>query len=130
MYENDDLHIIPTTVIEAQTYLPLITQLRAEDPSKTHLITFSAFSALCGKSDTMTLRDVFLKMLMCTRGVTGEKALEIQRRWPTPGDFVSAFECRTDQKSKEAMVSERLGTLIPRKKIAKGLSAKIAEVWG
>jgi hypothetical protein len=23
-------------------------------------------------------------MLMCTRGVTGEKALEIQQIWPTP----------------------------------------------
>jgi crossover junction endonuclease MUS81 len=130
MYENQGLHVIPTKVIQAQTYLPLITQLRAEDPSKGHFITFSAFSALCGKSDTMTLRDVFLKMLMCTRGVTGEKALEIQRRWRTPTDFITALESRTDQKAKETMVSERLGTLIPRKKIAKGLSGKIAEVWG
>jgi hypothetical protein len=31
---------------------------------------------------------------------------------------------------KDTMVSEKLGALIPRKKIAKGLSGKIAEVWG
>jgi crossover junction endonuclease MUS81 len=129
-YENHDLHVIPSKVIQAQTYLPLITQLRSEHPSKGHFITFSAFCALCGKSDMMTLRDVFLKMLMCTRGVTGEKALEIQRRWSTPSDFIRAFESRKDQKAKETMVSERLGTLIPRKKMAKGLSGKIAEVWG
>jgi crossover junction endonuclease MUS81 len=130
MYEKQDLRIIPTKVIQAKTYLPLVTRLREEHPSKGHFITFSAFSALCGKSDTMTLRDVFLKMLMCTRGVTGEKALEIQRRWKTPSEFIGTFESREDQKVKDTMVSEKLGALIPRKKIAKGLSGKIAEVWG
>lgn len=130
IYEKQDLRIIPTNVIEPKTYLPMVTRLREEHPSKGHFITFSAFSALCGKSDMMTLRDIFLKMLMCTRGVTGEKALEIQRRWKTPSDFITAFESQTDEKLKEAMVSEKLGMLIPRKKIAKGLSGKIAEVWG
>ena len=128
-YEKQDLCIIPTKIIQTKTYLPLVTRLREEQPSTGYYITFSAFSALCGKSDTMTLRDVFLKMLMCTRGVTGEKALEIQRRWKTPGDLLGAFHLRHDQKAKDVMVSEKLGTLIPRKKVAKGLSAKIAEVW-
>jgi crossover junction endonuclease MUS81 len=68
-------------------------------------------------------------MLMCTRGVTGEKALEIQRRWKTPGDFIEAFESREEQKARDTMVSEKITSLIPRKKIAKGLSGKIAEVW-
>jgi crossover junction endonuclease MUS81 len=130
MYEKRDLQIIPTKVIEAKTYLALTTWLCEEQPSKGHFLTFSAFSALCGKSDTMTLRDVFLKMLMCTRGVTGEKALEIQRRWKTPGDFIEAFESREGQKARDTMVSEKITSLIPRKKIAKGLSGKIAEVWG
>lgn len=129
MYEKRDLQIIPTKVIEAKTYLALITWLCEEQPSKGHFLTFSAFSALCGKSDAMTLRDVFLKMLMCTRGVTGEKALEIQRRWKTPGDFIEAFESREGQKARDTMVSEKMTSLIPRKKIAKGLSGKIAEVW-
>jgi crossover junction endonuclease MUS81 len=130
MYEKQDLRVTPTRVLQAKSYLPLVTRLREEHPSEGHFITFSAFSALCGKSDTMTLRDVFLKMLMCTKGVTGEKALEIQRRWKTPSDFIGAFECLEDQKAKDAVVSEKLGTSIPRKKIAKGLSGKIAEVWG
>jgi crossover junction endonuclease MUS81 len=129
-YKKQDLRIIPTKVIQAKTYLPLIARVREEHPSKEHFVTFSAFSALCGKSETMTLRDIFLKMLMCTRGVTGEKALEIQRRWKTPSAFIEAFESREDQKAKDTMISEELGGLIPRKKIAKGLSGKIAEVWG
>ena len=68
-------------------------------------------------------------MLMCTRGVTGDKALEIQRRWQTPRSLVEAFEA-LDSKDREALVSERMKTLVGRKKIAKALSKKIAEIWG
>jgi crossover junction endonuclease MUS81 len=82
----------------------------------------------------MTLRDVFLKMLMTTKGVTGERALEIQRRWKTPYQFVKAFEdCGTGaegRKRKHELVSGQMGGLFGRKKIQKALSQKIAEVWG
>jgi crossover junction endonuclease MUS81 len=76
----------------------------------------------------MSLRDVFLKMLMCTRGVTGDKALEIQKKWKTPYAFVEAFE-KLDGSAKERMISDQLGNMIPRKKVTPVLSAKIAEVW-
>ena len=82
----------------------------------------------------MTLRDVYLKMLMCTRGVTGEKALEIQKRWKTPRDFIEAYEkCGggdQGRKRKIELVSNEMGNLVGRKKVAKVLSGKIAEVWG
>ncbi|KAF7504536.1 hypothetical protein GJ744_002092 [Endocarpon pusillum] len=128
MYDKKSLHVIPSAVLHPQTYLPLQTKLRDEQPDQGHYITFSAFSSLCSKSDAMSLRDVFLKMLMCTRGVTGEKALEIQKKWKTPYDFVEAFE-KLDGEARERMVSEQLGTLVPRKKVAPVLSAKLAEVW-
>lgn len=127
-YGTESLHVIPSKVLHPQTYLPLQTKLRAEKPELGHYITFSSFSSLCSKSDAMSLRDVFLKMLMCTRGVTGEKALEIQKKWKTPIEFLEALE-RTDGKAKERMISEKLGAVAPRKKITPALSAKIAEVW-
>lgn len=127
-YEKKGLHVIPSKILHTQTYIPLQTKLRAEQPDQGHYITFSAFSSLCSKSDAMSLRDVFLKMLMCTRGVTGEKALEIQKKWKTPNEFFEALE-KMDGKARERMVSEKLGTLVPRKKVTAGLSAKIAEVW-
>jgi crossover junction endonuclease MUS81 len=129
-YMTKDLHIIPSSVLHPKTYLQLMTRIREIEPSKGHYITFSVFSSLCSKSDMITLRDVYLKMLMCIRGVTGERAIEIQKRWPTPRDLIEAFAASDDPKGKETMVSQRTATLIPRKKIVKGLSAKIAEVWG
>ena len=134
IYESKPLHVIPTKVLTAQNYLPLLAHLREQDPSTNHYITYPAFASLVSKSDMMTLRDVYLKMLMCTKGVTGEKALEIQKRWKTPYDFVKAFEqCGSGEASKKKkgeLVSQQMGNLVGRKKIAKALSQKIAEVWG
>ncbi|KAH1492373.1 Crossover junction endonuclease mus81 [Aspergillus fumigatus] len=124
------LSLIPSRQLSsAQSYLTTLERLRARDPSVTYSVTFSTFSALTSKSDILSLRDVFLKMLMCTRGVTGEKALEIQKRWSTPREFVEAFE-RLDEKGREDMVFERTKTLVGRKKMGKVLSKKIADIWG
>ena len=136
-YEGKPLKIIPTNVITAQNYLPLLQDLAKKEPSSDYHITYPVFTALSNKSDTMTLRDVYLKMLMCTRGVTGEKAIEIQKRWKTPVEFYEAYKnaevgkgVEEVRKRKWELVSSQMGDLIGRKKIAKVLSGKISEVWG
>ncbi|MCJ1304382.1 Crossover junction endonuclease mus81 [Hypocenomyce scalaris] len=142
--QSSSLHLIPTRHLHPTTYLPLLTHLRSglhndtTNAPKNYHITYPSFSSLASKSDSLTLRDVFLKMLMCSRGVTGDKALEIQKVWETPGVFVEAFEnCGKEGDAKEArekerkkMVMERLGGLVGRRKVGKVLSAKVAEVWG
>ncbi|KAH8736923.1 hypothetical protein BGZ61DRAFT_437296 [Ilyonectria robusta] len=133
-YESKSLNVIPTRVLTAQNYLPLLTHLREKDPSAGFYVTYPAFSSLASKSGTMTLRDVFLKMLMTTKGVTGERAIEIQKRWKTPYDLVKAFEtCGSGEqgtKRKRDMVFAKTTQLVGRKKFSKALSQKIAEVWG
>ncbi|KAL4781857.1 ERCC4 domain-containing protein [Aspergillus varians] len=112
------------------TYLQAVSDLRTQNPNVTYGVTFPTFCAVASKSEALTLRDVFLKMLMCTKGVSGDKALEIQRQWPTPQAFVRAFEALST-KDRETMVSDQMTHLmVGRKKIAKVLSKKIAEVWG
>ncbi|KAI9831560.1 MAG: hypothetical protein M1819_004790 [Sarea resinae] len=131
LYENKPLHIIPTRILSPPTYLPLLTHLRTTTPLPTHPhITFPAFSSLASKSESLTLRDVFLKMLMCTRGLTGDKALEVQKHWPTPRAFSQAFGRCKDDKEKNEMVWKVCGGLVGRRKIGKALSGKLAEVWG
>ena len=133
MYGSKPLQLIPTNILTTQNHIPLLQQLRENHPSTTFNISYPAFASLASKSETLTLRDVFLKMLMCTRGVTGEKALEIQRRWRTPNDFIVAFErCGSGddgKKRKREMVSNEMGGLVGRKRIAKAVSTKLAEVW-
>ncbi|KAL7786249.1 ERCC4 domain-containing protein [Trichoderma ceciliae] len=133
-YESKRLSVIPTKVITAQNYSRLLQHLREEEPSVGHYVTYPAFASLASKSETMTLRDVFLKMLMTTKGLTGERALEIQRKWKTPYDFVKAFHaCGADEQGKKRkgdLVSGILGHLVGRKRVSKPLSHRIAEVWG
>ncbi|EEU47749.1 uncharacterized protein NECHADRAFT_30846 [Fusarium vanettenii 77-13-4] len=133
-YESKPLNVIPTRVLTSQNYMPLLSHLRESAPSSGWYITYPAFSSLASKSESMTLRDVFLKMLMTTRGVTGERALEIQKRWKTPYEFVKAFEaCGPGEqglKRKRDLVLGQTSHLVGRKKFTKALSQKIAEVWG
>lgn len=132
-YEPNPLRVIPTKVLTAQNYLPLLKHLREREPHTGHYITYPAFASLASKSDNLTIRDMFLKMLMVARGVTGEKAMEIQKRWKTPQAFIKAYEACGDGpqglKRKRELVSDQMGNLVGRKKIAKGMSAKIAEIW-
>lgn len=133
-YERKPLNVIPTNVLTAQNYLPLLKHLREKEPLTGYYISYPAFASMSSKSEMMTLRDVFLKMLMTTRGVTGERAIEIQKRWKTPHEFVKAFEACGDgeagKKRKREMVASKMGHLVGRKKIAKAVSTRIAEIWG
>ncbi|KAI1121622.1 hypothetical protein F5Y10DRAFT_97396 [Nemania abortiva] len=132
-YESKSLFVIPTGVLTARNFLPLLDHLREKEPTLGHYISYPAFASMASKSDMITLRDVYLKMLMCTKQVTGEKALEIQKRWKTPYEFVKAYEKYGDseegKKRKRDMVFAHMGNLVGRKKVARTLSHKIAEVW-
>ena len=134
LYENKPLQVIPTKVITTHNYLPLLAHLRETKPAEEFHTTYTAFASLSSKSDSLTLKDVFLKMLMCVKGVTGEKALEIQRRWKTPNEFLEAYEkCgegEQGRKKKMELVSSQMSNMVGKKKIQKAVSVKIAEVWG
>jgi len=133
VYEGRALSVIPTAVLTTKNYLPLLAHLRETRPEQSHHVSYAAFASLASKSSNMALRDLFLKMLMCTKGVTGEKAMEIQRVWKTPNEFVKAYEAcgegEEGRRRKVDMVSGRLGNLVARKKIGRPLSQKLAEVW-
>lgn len=78
-------------------------------------------------------------MLMCTRGVTGERALEIQRVWNTPRKLVEAMErggdgdggqdAETGKKRREELAWGATATLYGRKKVGKVVSCRLSEVW-
>lgn len=77
-------------------------------------------------------------MLLTIKGISADKALAVQKIWPTPGEFLEAFRDvggggevgRGKEKEKEMMVERRLGDLQGRGKVGSGLSKVLAEVWG
>lgn len=130
IYESKPLYIIPTTHLEPHTYAPLLGHLGRTTPHISHNITYAAFASLASKSDSLTLRDVFLKMLMCTRGITGDKAIELQKCWKTPRAFIEALEGCGGKKEREEILDVRLGGRFGRKKIGKTICGKVADIWG
>jgi crossover junction endonuclease MUS81 len=129
MYRTKEVRVVRSKALERGSHLELMERLRKKSPSATIGTTFSAFASLCHKSESMTLGDVYLKMLLCMRGLTPDKAVEIQKLWPTPQALITAFEGQADAKGREIMIASRLSDAIPRKKVGKALSAKIAHVW-
>lgn len=144
-YESRPLRVVPTSALTMKNHLPLLNKVAAMTGGSTErvCISYPAFASMSSKTDSLTLRDVFLKMLMCTRGVTGEKALEIQKIWGTPAEFFAAYE-KVDlevaadddiglsdiRKRKRGMVSDVLGN-IPglKRRVTKPVSEKLAETW-
>lgn len=91
-YEHKPLYIIPTRILTVKNHGPLMAHLRRTYPEREYNIEFDAFAALSNKSQNLTLKDIFLKMLMRTKSVSAVKAVEIQRRWATPIAFLNAYE--------------------------------------
>ena len=112
-YECQELHVLPSRSLDVSTHHNTMDRLRAETPVNAFCITFSAFCSLCDKSDSLTLRDLYLKMLMCQYGVTIEAYNSLG----------------SNTEAKNTMISNRLGKEINRKQVTKNLSTKIAEVW-
>ena len=136
-YEQRPLYVLPGRDITPQTYLQILKTLREQESlkpmPKSFYLSYHSFESLSSKSESLMLRDVFLKMLMCTKGVDGEKALGIQSQWKTPIDFIEAYEkCGFGEaglKRKREMIYEHLGHMAGRRKVGKTISQNIAEVW-
>lgn len=132
------LAFIPTKDITSTVaHLNIVNHLRTrpENEKKTFSPVYDTFATLSSKSDMLTLKDLYLKMLMCVRSLSGDKAIEVQKRWPTPRHFVEAFDQAkiegeiTGRGGPEDMLFAQLGQLVGVKKVGKALSKKVADVW-
>ena len=57
--------------------------LEKRDQIKYHL-TFGIFQELNAKSKSLTLGDLWMKQLVCIRGLTADKAKLVVDKFPTP----------------------------------------------
>lgn len=132
LYESKPLYLIPTSIIEADNYLPLLQHLRT-DPihaSRNYSLTYSTFASLSSKTDNLTLRDVFMKMLLCTKGVSADKALAVQKIWNTPRALIEALEACGTERERDFLLAEKMDAVVGRAKIKGALSQKVARIWG
>ncbi|ODQ74635.1 hypothetical protein LIPSTDRAFT_46535, partial [Lipomyces starkeyi NRRL Y-11557] len=135
IYEDKELHVIPDEAIDSRTYLSLMSHLHSTDPQTSYHISFPNFQAVTSKNTNLTVRDVFLRMLLTIRGVSWEKALEIQKHFPTPRhiwmELNAEYRMRGEQAARNLVASKcGLESAVARKRIGPALSSRIAEIWG
>ncbi|KAK9245034.1 hypothetical protein V1506DRAFT_506888 [Lipomyces tetrasporus] len=135
VYEEKELHVIPDEAIDSRTYISLMSHLHATDPQTSYHISFPKFQSVTSKNGNLTVRDVFLRMLLTIRGISWEKALEIQKQFPTPRhmwmELNAEYIMRGEQAARDLVASKcGLESAVARKRIGPALSSRIAEIWG
>ncbi|KAG0005093.1 Crossover junction endonuclease mus81 [Entomortierella chlamydospora] len=130
--KSETLFAIPDAIVNRNTYLDLQRELKESYPDRTYLTSYRSFSILNGKSETIVVKDMFVKMLMTIRGVSSEKAMEIARIYKTPRGLFSALEKTGDLTSSahgKGSLAKSGSNVHKKRKISPALSAKIAGIW-
>ncbi|KAG2224874.1 hypothetical protein INT45_008056 [Circinella minor] len=123
-YHNVTLYRIPDHLISRTDYLE-----KKKRYGKNHLITYSIYSGLNSKSDTLTLKDLYLRMLMAIRGVSAEKASSLMTIYPTPSQLLQAYKFKSEEEAK-GLAKKMTKDSIGRRRWGQSLSEKLWEVWG
>ncbi|KAK6517109.1 Crossover junction endonuclease mus81 [Arthrobotrys conoides] len=132
LHEGKDLYMYPENLVQVGTFANLKSHLKEKEPQRDYFLNYTSLAEFVSKSKTSTVRDVFLKMLMSTRGVSAEKALEIQRHFKTPRELLERYERTGSEVLGKPMIMSvvDVATCVDRRKIKRALSEKIWEVWG
>lgn len=93
-------------------------------------IAYDAFEAAMSKSGLTTIKDVYIRLLMSTKGVTLEKALAIQKVYTTPRALFDAYESLNNDMDKKNLIYDTLLKNISRKRVGKTVSERLYQYWG
>lgn len=133
LYHDKALKVLWPPLTTSKAYLESMVDERQRLPSfekEALAVDFDTFQTALAKSGMLTVRDIYIRMLMTIKGVTIDKAMCIQSAWPTPKLLIDDYNRLAHEESRKAMISDRLGNSITRKKVTRQLSEKIYEVWG
>ncbi|XP_032820040.1 structure-specific endonuclease subunit MUS81 [Petromyzon marinus] len=89
------------------------------------LITFSEFNQGAAKNKAQTVQEVFARQLLQFSGVSGDKAIAIMDKYPTPQSLMTAYsKCSTDTEREKLLASFKCGKL--QRNLGPALSKLIA----
>ncbi|KAG2731420.1 hypothetical protein G9P44_005836 [Scheffersomyces stipitis] len=135
--DNTKLVVIRAQSLKNQTeYTELVIKFRdkfeTRNTSYECVHYYPVFQELMGKSVT-TVREMFIVMLMSIRGVSLERAIVIQRRFPTPKSLIEFYtsEHGSDtEEEKKRLLEYEFRNEIGNKKIGKVCSERVYDAWG
>ncbi|CUM63465.1 uncharacterized protein PRCAT00001040001 [Priceomyces carsonii] len=135
---NTNLIVLRPRIMNTQAeYALLLLKFREEFESRStpyecvHL--YSTFQDSLAKNGMMTVREMFVSMLMAIKGVSLERAVTVQSYFKTPKgllDFYHTEHRCTSDKEKRELLLELFKNQVGNKKIGKVVLERIFETWG
>lgn len=119
----------PRNLNTQQQYSKLIEAMRKTHLDKEVVYSYSTFASILGKTAVLRVKDIYLKLLMTCRGVSLDKAVAIQNKYPTPKSLIESYNEAHDLHRCGTMLCEKLSEETGTRCIKKALSAKIATIW-
>lgn len=123
-YASIDLYNIPDRYIDSRTFVDRFSSLQKMHIGKELSISYSAFAGVSRKRGVLCATDVWLRQLLCIRGLSLEKALEVRKHFPLLLDLLKAYRNLPSCADREALLSSTC-TAYGRKSIGKALSKKV-----
>ncbi|WFD24196.1 Crossover junction endonuclease mus81 [Malassezia equina] len=131
MYRDQPLYVLKEHTIDRDHYHELQQRLRADHPDKLFHVPFQTYQQLNGKtSSSGMLQDTWARMLLCIRGASEDKVLEVVHRWPTPQHLVQAYKACASEEEARRLLSRTIDpqTPVARRQIGPKLSERIWQV--
>ncbi|GMM34798.1 Mus81 protein [Saccharomycopsis crataegensis] len=132
-YATKDLMVVKSRSLNTQSdYKSTLEKYREKHQSLEPCLTFEAFQTTLNKSSLMTVKEVFVKMLMTIKGVSLEKALVIQKHFVTPKKLIDTYNSMldVDELAKKMLIRDRTIHEVGAKSVGPKVSEKIYENWG
>lgn len=123
----------PQNLAHQQEYGEVLETTRRRFPGLRCGYNFDVFQLMMLKRDLMTVRELFVRMLMTIRGVLVDKALAVQQHFGTPRqllEFYHTTHAAAGEDEKRRLLSMVLGDQPGARKIGPALLARIYDVWG
>lgn len=118
------------TISNQKHYGEIMDSFRNEfDNKKPHYESchlYTSFDETMSKTQMYTVKEMFLLMLMTIKGISLEKAITIQKIFPTPNQLLKHFQ---DPNNGTTSLMELTKNLNRQKKITKLLLEKIYQIW-
>ncbi|KAM9912520.1 hypothetical protein OXX69_002477 [Metschnikowia pulcherrima] len=126
----------PKSVRTQDEYLEYLLEFRQKFESRKTpyecVHSFPMYQESLVKSNMMTVKEMFVKMLMSVRGISFEKAIMIQRYFGTPRNLIEFYIEKEGftETAKGDLIMDIFKDEVGPKKIGKAASVAMYEAWG
>lgn len=130
-YLDKELLVVESPGLQTQTdYGNTVKHYREKHPDKYPCLLFSAFQEVMNKTGMMTVKEMYVKMLMTVKGVGLEKAMVIQKYYPTPRALIEAYDALDNEKDKQQLLKKTTANEIGARSLGLNVSRQVYESWG